>query len=254
LPRLKAEAKKVRALIPAEAAGMLNEISLGSKDRLPVQYEAATIAAIRYQTDAFPEESQLRIDLARFMNLYSLAVSRKRLRLTEDPEKWETGLPELDVVERISEGKVRWNLNFSNDKDKPGGDIFFPVVAGVRRVTRRHVSVLENLRAFLKDNGWTTSSPHPFDLEARKPAGIGLLIEVKVIRDEDSASAVRESIGQLFDYQYAYKNYIGGYALVAAFSEKPDDYYLELLSSLNISAWWYDQSAQNWRSVGVSWK
>lgn len=254
LPRLKAEAMKVRALIPAEAQGMLNEISLGSKDRLPVQYEAATIAAIRYETKLLPEEAQLRIDLTRFMNLYGVAVSRKRLRLTEDPESWETGLPELDVVERVSEQKIKWNLDFSNDKAKPGGDIFFPVAAGVRRVTRRHVSVLENLRAFLKANGWTTSSPHPFDLEARKPAGIGLLIEVKVIRDEDSAAAVREAIGQLFDYQYAYKNFIGGYTLVAAFSEKPDDYYLALLSSLNIAAWWYDQNAAEWRSEGVSWR
>lgn len=253
LPRLKAEAMKVRALIPAEADGLLNEISLGSKDRLPVQYEAATIAATSYKTESLPEETTLRRDLSRFMNLYGLAVSRKRLRLTEDPESWETGLPELDVVERVREQKIKWNLDFNNDKAKPGGDIFFPVTAGVRRVTRRHVSVLENLRALLRANGWTTSSPHPFDLEARKPAGIGLLIEVKVIRDGDSASASREAIGQLFDYQYAYKNFIGGYSLVAAFSEKPDDYYLGLLSSLRISAWWYDQNVQEWRSAGVSW-
>jgi hypothetical protein len=254
LPRLRTEAMKVRALISDEASGMLNEISLGSKDRLPIQYQAATIAAIEYSTLDFPEETQLRNDLTHFMRLYSLAVSRKRLRLTEDPESWETGLPELDVVERISEQKIKWNLDFSNDKAKPGGDIFFPVSAGIRRVTRRHVSVLESLRSLLKDNGWTTSSPHPFDLEAHKPTGNGLLIEVKVVRDDDSAAAVREAIGQLFDYQYSYRNFIGGHALVAAFSEKPDVHYLGLLSSLSISTWWYDQNAQEWRSEGISWR
>jgi len=253
LPRLKAEAMKVRALISEEAADLLREISLGSNDRLPVQYQAATIAAVEYKTNELPDEVRLRNNLDRFMDLYSLAVTRKRLQLTENPESWETGLPELDVVERISEQKIRWNLNFDNDEAKPGGDIFFPVSAGIRRVTRRHVSVLENLRNMLKSNGWVTSSPHPFDLEAHKSSGIGLLIEVKVIRDEDSAAAVREAIGQLYDYQYSYRNFIGGHALVAAFSEKPDVHYLGLLSSLNISTWWYDKTVQEWRSEGIGW-
>jgi len=253
LPRLRGEAKKIRALISKEAEGLLGDISLSSRDRLPVQYEAATIAAIRYQTRSLPEEKALRDDLAMLMSLYGIAVSRKRLRLTENPESWETGLPELDQ-ERIGEPKIKWDLDFNNDNDKPGEDVFFPVAAGVRRVTRRHVSVLKDLRALLKVSGWTTSSPHPFDLEARKKERTGLLIEVKVIRDGDSASAVREAIGQLFDYQYSYKHYVGSYELVAAFSEKPADYYLGLLASLKISSWWYDQSVQRWTSNGIGWE
>ena len=252
LPRLRGEAKKIRALISKEAEGLLVDISLGSKDRLPVQYEAATIAAIRYQAQTLPAEKALRDDLAKLLILYGLAVSRKRLRLTEDPESWETGLPELDQ-ERISEPKIKWELDFDNDNDKPGEDVFFPVPAGIRRVTRRHVSVLKDLRALLKVSGWSTSSPHPFDLEARKKERTGLLIEVKVIRDGDSASAVREAIGQLFDYQYSYKHLVGGYDLVAAFSEKPGDHYLALLASLKISAWWYDQNVQSWKSDGITW-
>ena len=253
LPRLRGEAKKIRGLIAKEAEGLLGDISLGSKDRLPIQYEAATIAAIRYETDNLPDEKALRDDLATLMGLYGLAVSRKRLQLTEDPESWETGLPELDE-ERISEPRIKWDLDFSNDNDKPGDDVFFPVPAGVRRVTRRHVSVLKDLRILLKNCGWTTSSPHPFDLEARKAGRTGLLIEVKVIRDGDSASAVREAIGQLFDYQYAYKHSIGNYELIAAFSERPAEYYLGLLANLNISSWWYDQNVQGWANSGVGWK
>ena len=47
LPRLRSEAAKIRALISSESVDLLSKISLGSKDRLPFQYEAATIAAIK---------------------------------------------------------------------------------------------------------------------------------------------------------------------------------------------------------------
>ena len=109
LPRLKSEAAKIRALISRESVDLLAEISLGSKDRLPVQYEAATIAAIKYETRNLPSDMQLRSDLSRMTELYGSAVGRKRTKLTEDPEAWEAGLPELEVEERISEKKLKWN-------------------------------------------------------------------------------------------------------------------------------------------------
>jgi hypothetical protein len=253
LPRLRSEATKIRTLISRESDDLLAEISLGSKDRLPVQYEAATIAAIRYETNNLPSDTRLRSDLSRMTELYGSAVGRKRTKLTEDPEAWEAGLPELEVEERISEKKLKWNLDFGNDRAKPGEDVFFPVKAGVRRVTRRHVAVLEGLRELLKANNWATSSPHPFDLEARRAPSSCLLIEVKVIRENDIAGAAREAIGQLLDYQFAYREFVGGHELVAAFSDQLDDHYRRLLRSLNISVWWYDTNSSSWKTDGVSW-
>jgi hypothetical protein len=253
LTRLRSEADKIRSLVSEECVDLLADIQLGSSDRLPVQYEAATIAAIGYKTNNLPSEEQLRTDLARMASIYGQAVGRKRSRLTEDPEAWEAGLPELQVVERVSEKKLKWNLNFGNDSSKPGGDVFFPIKAGVRRVTRRHVAVLESLRGLLKESGWTTSSPHPFDLEARRPDGRCLLIEVKVIRENDIAGASREAIGQLLDYQFAYREFVGGHTLVAAFSDRIDDHYRELLKSLGISVWWYDPANTKWQAYGQDW-
>lgn len=254
LPRLRSEAAKIRALISSESVDLLSKISLGSKDRLPVQYEAATIAAIKYETNSLPNDIQLRSDLSRMIELYGSAVGRKREKLTENPEAWQAGLPELEVEERISERKLKWNLDFGHDRAKPGEDVFFPIKAGIRRVTRRHVAVLEGLRELLKANSWATSSPHPFDLEARRHDGRCLLIEVKVIRENDIAGAAREAIGQLLDYQFAYHEFVGGHELVAAFSSQLDDHYRRLLRSLDISVWWYDPAASSWQSDGKMWE
>jgi hypothetical protein len=196
LNRLRSEAEKIRALVSSESLDFLSQIDLGSPERLPTQYEAATIVAIAYKTKQLPSEQKLREDLKKMSSLYGAAVARKRVKFSEDPDSWEAGLPGRDVVERVRENKLRWKLNFSKENAKPGGDVFFPIKAGIRRVSRRHVAVLESLRSLLKQHHWSTSNPHPFDLEARHANGRCFLIEVKVVREDDIASAAREAIGQ----------------------------------------------------------
>jgi hypothetical protein len=187
--------------------------------------------------------------------MYDEVVASKKEHLVSSPGEWIAGLPDLTTSRNsIADEKPKWNIDFQSDRTTSGSEIIFNLPARTQRVSRRHVAVLDGLRALLREHGWETATPHPCDLVATKAErNERLLIEVKVVRSGDKALVAREAIGQLLDYSYSFKVQLGNHKLVGAFSEPIDDHYINLLSHLNISAWWFDPDEQSWKSRGATW-
>lgn len=220
--RLQGQASRIRELIADEAGGLLSQIDLG-RGNLPTQYEASVIAAQQYETSNMPSDAQLQEDLARFIDLYDLAVERKAEALLRDPEGWIEGVAadkeSLSPTERIIPKPRGRQLDLSQFASKADTLVEWKQPEQRREATRRHASVLNDLSLALKRDGWMVRDNSEIDLFAEKSGQLSLLIEVKVVSGSDGERrAAREAIAQLLDYDHYYDPQLPPRRLVAAFS------------------------------------
>src|SRR5262249_45612371 len=72
--------------------------------------------------------------------------------------------------------------------------------AGVQRRTRSHERLIRHAGAWFQQHGATVSTPHPRDMLITNP--VCVLVEAKIVGDKGAVFAVREAVGQLFEYRY----------------------------------------------------
>ena len=236
LSRLQGQASRIRDLIADDAGGLLSQIELG-KGKLPIQYEASVIVAQQYETLNLPSDSQMEEDLARFIELYDLAVERKAQALLRDPEGWIEGVAAdkapLSRSERIIPKPAGRQLDLSQFSSKADTLVEWKQPEQRREATRRHASVLNHLSHTLERDGWLARDNSEIDLFAEKSGQLSLLIEVKVVSGSDGErKAVREAIAQLLDYDHYYGPQLPPRQLVAAFSRPLKGAYESRYSSL----------------------
>ena len=233
-----------RALLRADGEGIRNElgdahlavydatIDLGAAGRLPSGYEAGAVAALRYELSSLPDQASLADDLVGMFELYQDAIQAKRALLLSSPGAISTPSGSGPTAGDES--------TFDHFKPKDSGDYTAHVTGGTFTRTRRHEALIRDYGEAMRVKGLKVSTAeHPQDMVIRFDGHVWL-IEGEVLRRGNAAHAVREAIGQLFEYRrFLYTNM--GQAqpgLVGLFSEPIGDAFVELLDELGIEAVW----------------
>src|SRR5262245_4173800 len=232
--RLREDGERIRSQLGgARLASFVQAIDLRASGQLPVGYEAGAVAAIEYATNDLPLERVLRADLQRMLDLYQDAIAAKRLLLTTEPGSIATasGSP--------GDGTRNEDL-FDYFKPKDAGDYLAHVQGGTFRRTRRHEALIAEYGAWVRAKGFAASTAeHPKDLVLRRGSS-EWLVEGEILRRGNAAHAVREAIGQLFEYRRFEYVDLGKRVpeLVGLFSEPIGDAYAALLDELGIESVW----------------
>jgi MrcB-like, N-terminal domain len=244
LAELEREASILRTDLGAVISGMETAITLGSTRFLGRGYEAANIAAIRYDVLSLPTESRLRADLDHLLDVYERTVAARDHLLVEQPGLFHT--PSGERRERRSRRRPDRPPVF---RPKDAGDYIAQVTAREQRRTRKHEALISRFGSHARDRGLTVATNvHPRDLTLRLN-GKEVLVEAKTV-GPNAELAVRAAIGQLFAYRHLLyrQERKEDPTLLAVFSEPIGDAFVELLNSLGIAAIWLDSGS--WRGSG----
>jgi len=244
--RLREDGERLRSQLGAERlVSFRTEIDLRASGQLPAGYEAGAVAAIEYAADGLPAEDVLQADLQRMFALYQDAIAAKRVLLTSQPGS-------ISTPSGSSEGSQADESLFDHFKPKSSGDYETHVEGGTFRRTRRHEALIADYGAWARETGFVASTAeHPKDLVLRRNPH-EWLIEGEVLRRGNAAHAVREAIGQLFEYRRFLYADVGKAEpeLVGLFSESIGDAYVALLDELGIASVWHDGG--EWRGSAAA--
>jgi MrcB-like, N-terminal domain len=223
---LRREAAAIRRALDGDRSDLETEISLGTST-LVHKYEAGNIAALTWTLGDLPSESALDAALQRFLDLYVEAVAiRDRLL--------QLGVGGLTLPARDTTGHD--NSRERRFEPKSAAEYRAHIGAQEQVRSRSHEALVDRLGKWARGRGFEpNTNVHPRDLMLHHRNG-DLLVEVKVFSAGRPRRAVRECIGQLFEY----RRFLGPPAatLVAALSEDPGEVFVDLLTSLDIAVVW----------------
>ncbi|MEV4503763.1 MrcB family domain-containing protein [Streptomyces klenkii] len=254
LSRTLGEGKRRRSYLETRAkellAGLPTELVVGwdvrpdfkSKVAGPLSYEAASVVARCYDLSTLPSESALREDLWYMAELLQLtAVVEAKKEAEESPGR-------LRVSYAAKEYHAR-TKRLDGFRPKDSGDYVAHIPERTIKKTRDHEDLINRFVAYIEQRGFTASTEHPKDIVLRKD-GHEWLVEAKTVKRGNSTSAVRESVGQLFEYShFLYKDSADeeGNAvkphLLGLFTEDIKAY-APYLESLGIASVW--MTAEGW--------
>ena len=239
--RLQEDGARIRGQLgPDRLAGFESSIDLGAGGRLPEGYESGAVAAIQYTAATLPAEAVLRSDLTRMLDLYQDAIQAKRVLLTTQPGA-------IATPSGTGQSPGGDESTFDHFKPKSSAEYTQHVAGGTFKRTRRHEALIKSYGEWARANGFKASTAeHPKDLVLRRD-GIDWMLEGEVLRGGNAAHAVREAIGQLFEYRRFLYTDAGKAApvLVGLFSEHIGEAYLALLDEIGILAVW--REGLDWR-------
>ncbi|MGP3923587.1 MrcB family domain-containing protein [Streptomyces sp. 8N616] len=218
-----------------------------------LSYEAGSVAARAYHTTAMPSESTLREDLWHVSDVLQQAAKiEKALWAEETPEGLKVGY----VPKPHGVGEPKGLEGFH---PKNGSDYEAHIPERTIYKSRRHEVLVEVFGPHIEQCGFVpiTDKMHPKDLVLRR-GGEEWLVEVKVIKDGNPTKAVREAVGQLFEYSYFLYEKRGKPKphLIGLFTEGIDAYadYLEERGIASLwktpDGWAGSESAVEWGMVG----
>lgn len=230
--QLNARATAIRGQIPpAELMGFFADLDLASNGKRQKSYEAANIAALRYQIASLPSEAELRTDLVRTIDLLQTAIEvNRQLGPTVPAVVSSPGPPAAPVAADP----------LRHFKPKSDADYLAHIVGRKIVKSRRHETLVNLYEAWAKAHGWKTSTEHPKDLVLRQ-GGEEWLVEAKVLNQGKAAIAVREALAQLFEYRH-FKTTTPGVRLLALFNEPVGDGFVTFLESCGIASVWRSES------------
>jgi hypothetical protein len=194
------------------------------------KYESGNIAAKTWPLDQLPDEEALVNVLITFVDLYVETVAeRDRLKMLG---AGGVTLParEVGVTSRVRERRF---------EPKDASDYRAHIGAQEHSRSRSHELLVKRLGEWAITRGFEpNTNVHPRDLVLHGDA-VDLLVEVKVFAPGRPSQAVRECIGQLYEY----RAFLGSPrdVLIAALSANPGLAYLELLQDMSICVIWPQQ-------------
>lgn len=255
LRELKRRARHLRAgLEPELAARWAHTPVFRSKLERPRAYEAASVAARRYEIASMPAEEVLVEDLRVASLLLRDAAATHRVWL-QQPSQNEPIIYE-------GEGHLPSSDAHPLDGFRPNdsSDYYVHIKGGRRRRERRHEELIKEFGLHVVTRGYQpiTQGMYPRDLVLRRPA-MGQqccwLVEGKAIKRGNATQAVREAVGQLYEYSYYWHQKRGEPRpyLVALFTEDIG-HYAEYLEEHGIASIWRTD-AGGWAGspTAVSW-
>lgn len=249
---LEVRGRRLRAALPPTLLSEWNHRPVfGSKEWRPRSYEAGSVAARRYEITALPSEEELAADLLEASRLLRDAAAAQRIYLQ---------MPRLDepAAEYLPDGHVAGDpLDRFHPKDS--SDYYVRIQGGRRRRERRHEALIEEFGRHAANCGYTPiiDGMHPRDLVLRGGSASGQrawLVEGKAVKNGNATIAVREAVGQLFEYSYFWHEKRGEPKphLVALFTEGIGRY-AEYLEDHGVASIWRDEDAWCGSQTAASW-
>ncbi|MFE1975972.1 MrcB family domain-containing protein [Streptomyces hygroscopicus] len=159
-------------------------------------YEAGSVAARTYSIDAMPTETSLRKDLWHMAEVLQHAAVVER---TLKDEVASNGLP---VTERV-EGVQEEHTGLDGFRPKDGSDYYVLIRQRKIKKTRSHEVLVSVFGEYIEKRGFVpiTKKMHPKDIVLRRD-GAEWLVEAKTVKRGNPTKAVREALGQLYEYSH----------------------------------------------------
>ncbi|OII64224.1 hypothetical protein BJP40_20905 [Streptomyces sp. CC53] len=220
-----------RALHRQERQGWVDEPELRDKAARPRAYEAASVIAKIYDTSALPGDVALMEDLL---------IAIKQLRRVEEADRiwWKSDATDVLEISYEPDGHTSRVPTdpLAGFRPKDSGDYVAEIKARQQVKKRSHEKLIEDFGHHACDRGYNpiTEMQHPRDLVLRRHGAAAdpsdeWLVEAKVVRRGNPTTAVREAVGQLYEYRhFLYRRQPEPY-LIGLFSEEIGAYapYLE---------------------------
>ncbi|MBG0854961.1 DUF3578 domain-containing protein [Streptomyces spinoverrucosus] len=249
---LRERAKRLRAALPpALAPSWSHQPIFGSKDWRPRSYEAGSVVARRYEIANLPSEESLRTDLLEASRLLRDVAVAQRVHLQ---------IPAVDdlVVEYLPEEHSTSDA-LDNFCPKDSSDYYVHVKGGKRRRTRSHEELIKDFGYHSVACGYTPiiAGMHPRDLvlrSSRESSQRSWLVEGKTVKNGNTTNAVRQAVGQLFEYSHFWHEKRGEPKphLIALFTEGIG-HYVEYLEEHGIASIWRSGDGWSGSPKAASW-
>ena len=255
LRELKRRARHLRAgLEPELAAQWAHAPTFNSKLERPRAYEAASVAARRYEIASLPAEDVLAEELRVASLLLRDAAASHRVWLQQPSDD--------EPVVYEGEGHLPSPADDPLDGFRPNdsSDYYVHIKGGRRRRERHHEELIKDFGLHVVMRGYQpiTLGMYPRDLVLRRPAvdpQRSWLVEGKAVKKGNATQAVREAVGQLYEYSYYWHLKRGEPKphLVALFTEDIG-HYAEYLEEHGIASIWRTEDG-GWAGspTAVSW-
>ncbi|AXG78041.1 MrcB family domain-containing protein [Streptomyces paludis] len=201
---LRRNAARLRAALGAQRRnGWMDEPELRHRAERPRAYEAASVISRCYETDQLPAESDLMDDLSHAAQLLTNVNEVDLSWWSQDNADFVTAGYSSSVHSTASEDPL------SGFHPKDSSDYFAKIAARQQVKKRSHEKLINSFGVYVVERGFTptTHLMHPKDLvlhraEERRSADEEWLVEAKVVRRGNPTEAVRQAVGQLFEYSH----------------------------------------------------
>ncbi|MFC9425379.1 MrcB family domain-containing protein [Streptomyces sp. NPDC056987] len=201
---LRRQAARLRRAVAAQRRiGWVDEPELRHHADRPKAYEAASVIARRYETTALPGEEVLREDLVHAAELLKRTYVADRLWWFEDKSSL------FDVNYAPDGHVVSEDDPLAGFKPKDSSDYIANIKERQQVKKRHHEALIESFGIHVTSCGFrpTTKLMHPKDLVLHRQGqdsitGDEWLVEAKVIRGGNPTEAVRQVVGQLYEYSH----------------------------------------------------
>lgn len=209
-------------------------MSLNTDTWRAAAYEAASVAARRYDTGNLPTEADLRADLWHAAELLQEAARAERLLISRGEPN-----PGRLVVEYQTKPEHHMdatpNEHLARFQPKDDSDYLAHIAAHTQRKQRRHERLIREFGEYAQERGLApNTNVHPRDLTLALPDA-ECLVEAKVVRS--TTTAVREAVGQLLEYRHFLYKDCPPPRLLALFTDDIQ-VYVPYLESLGIASVW----------------
>ncbi|UCM88801.1 DUF3578 domain-containing protein [Streptomyces marincola] len=256
--RLRRNAGRLQSAMLRDALkGWDEPLRLGAERKhwRPHTYEAGSVAARRYETAALPPEATLRDDLWEAADLLELAAHVERSVWYLDPQDEPFVSYEPDPAHQPVPGERAPRPapeTLDHFRPKNDADYVAHVPARTQRKTRRHETLVAEFGGYVKPRGFLRNTQvHPKDLVLRR-GDAEWLVEAKVVKAGNPTRAVREAVGQLFEYRHFFADRDRPPRLLALFTEDVRAY-VDYLETLGIGSVWKTPEGWSGSRSAVDW-
>ncbi|MDG4859318.1 DUF3578 domain-containing protein [Streptomyces sp. T-3] len=199
--QLKRRSNLLQQTLPSRLTeGWREQPRFGGRGWRPQAYEAANVVARRYDTAALPDEAELREDLSQAVGLLQRAGAAESAWWIEDPS---------GLTFEFHGGGHGGADSLAGFHPKDSRDYIANIAARQQVKKRDHEALIAAFGPHIAARGYVpiTDGMHPKDLVLRRAQpSVGdpseWLVEAKVVRGDNPTVAVREAVGQLYEYRY----------------------------------------------------
>ncbi|WP_059008683.1 MrcB family domain-containing protein [Streptomyces specialis] len=246
--RLRANAERLQAAMLQEVLDGWREkprLGVEKTDWRPTAYQEASIAARRYEIPHLPAEADLRDDLWEAARILQLAAAVDRETWHSDAEEQ----PPTRTVKKWTEQPPSKRLSGFRPKSDSDYIAHTPERTQVR--TRRHETLISEFGKYIQTQGFEANTQvHPRDLMLTTITE-EWLVEAKVVTNQNPTKAVREAVGQLFEYRHFFCRESDPH-LLALFTEDILTY-ADYLETLGIGSAWKTPEGWSGSRSAIEW-
>ncbi|MGS2588181.1 MrcB family domain-containing protein [Streptomyces hebeiensis] len=201
---LRRKARRLRRWTDAQRrTGWVDEPALRHHADRPRAYEAASVIARPYETGELPKEPVLQEDLFHAADLLKRTAVAESLWWDEDSPG------DIEVSYAPDDRAALEDDPLAGFRPKDSSDYIANIQAQQQVKRRHHEALIKTFGLHVVSRGYvpTTRSVHPKDLvlhrDGQNPATSDeWLVEAKVVRRGNPTEAVRQAVGQLYEYSH----------------------------------------------------